>query len=327
MKLRISAVLLLLPSLVSAQGAKADYDRANALRAKLAYSTINVPGPVTWMEGDRFYYRKSVKGGNVFVLVDAVSGKRTPAFDHERLAMALSAAEKTKYTAITLPMMDFSFTDGEKAITFAAAGSNWKCTLADYACAKTSAAPTSAHADRNAPGPIDPSPAEFENDVVDGIVQTPSPQAPQALGGTGSGPNALPSPAGQPRVFTALPAFTPFTATPDPAVRLSPDGRWEALIHNFNVFVRAKGSTDAKPLSYDGSEGNYYTLQSIAWAPDAKHLVAYRTTPGFQREVHYLESSPTDQLQPKHAARIYAKPGDTLDVSHPVLFDVESKKQ
>ena len=323
MKSFASVVFCLLPAVLSAQGTKADYERANALRNKLANSTIDVAGPVTWVPGDRFYYRKSVKGGYAFVLADAATGKKEPAFDHEKLAATLSLADKAKYTATGLPFQDFQFTDSEKAITFAASGNAWKCALTNYTCTKTGAAPEG----RAATTPTDdPSPSEFANDVADGIVETPSPQAPQALGGPGSGPGAAAGPA-QARVFTALPAFTPFVAAPDPAKRNSPDEKWEAFIQNHNVYLCAKGSKDATPLSYDGSEGNYYTLGSIAWSPDGKHLVAYRTTPGFQREVHYVESSPTDQLQPKHAARIYAKPGDTIDVSHPVLFDVETRKQ
>jgi len=41
--------------------------------------------------------------------------------------------------------------------------------------------------------------------------------------------------------------------------------------------------------------------------------------------VHYVESSPEDQLQPKHSTRIYAKPGDRLDREMPVLFDVAAR--
>ena len=49
--------------------------------------------------------------------------------------------------------------------------------------------------------------------------------------------------------------------------------------------------------------------------------------PGYRREVHYVESSPTEQLQPKHYTRDYAKPGDTVDIAQPVLFQVEARKQ
>jgi dipeptidyl aminopeptidase/acylaminoacyl peptidase len=49
--------------------------------------------------------------------------------------------------------------------------------------------------------------------------------------------------------------------------------------------------------------------------------------PGYKRELHYVESSPTDQLQPKHFTREYAKPGDTLDIAQPVLFHIDLRKQ
>jgi hypothetical protein len=52
-----------------------------------------------------------------------------------------------------------------------------------------------------------------------------------------------------------------------------------------------------------------------------------RVRPGYKREVHYIESSPEDQLQPKFSSIVYAKPGDVLDLEQPVLFDVASKKQ
>src|SRR5262249_20278451 len=96
------------------------------------------------------------------------------------------------------------------------------------------------------------------------------------------------------------------------------------LIQNFNVFLRAKGARDATLLSTDGSEGNYYTLQSLTWSLDSKHLVAYRVHPGYKREVHYVESSPADQIQPKHSTLTYAKPGDAVDIAQPVLFQIRS---
>jgi len=115
---------------------------------------------------------------------------------------------------------------------------------------------------------------------------------------------------------------------PDEAApRLSPDKKWEATVINYNVAVRAAGSGPQQPtiLSFDGSEGNAYEQNSIAWSPDSRKLAAYRVKPGYRREVHYVESSPEDQLQPKHSTLRYAKPGDVLDLQQPVLFDITSK--
>jgi hypothetical protein len=96
--------------------------------------------------------------------------------------------------------------------------------------------------------------------------------------------------------------------TPEaPEVCASFDGKWEAYIQNFNVFVKAPGGKQGWALSFDGSEGNYYTLRSIAWSPDSKKLAAYHTRPGYDRQIPYIESSPTDQLQPKHMTIAYRK--------------------
>jgi dipeptidyl aminopeptidase/acylaminoacyl peptidase len=105
--------------------------------------------------------------------------------------------------------------------------------------------------------------------------------------------------------------------------RVSPDGKWEALIDNFNVAIRPVGGKALTHLSLDGSEGDPYELGSIAWSPDSTKLAAYRVEPGYHREVHYIESSPADQIQPKYTSRFYRKPGDVLDVEQPVLFHVD----
>ena len=115
-----------------------------------------------------------------------------------------------------------------------------------------------------------------------------------------------------------------------PRPRVSPDGKWVAFIDNFNVAIRP--ASPAKPaekriaLSSDGSEGHYYDGTSLVWSPDSTKLAAYRVRPGYRRLVHYVYSSPEDQLQPEHWASQYAKPGDELDLEQPVLFDVASKK-
>lgn len=108
----------------------------------------------------------------------------------------------------------------------------------------------------------------------------------------------------------------------------SPDGKTELFIRNFNVWTRTKGEAgSAKPLSTDGSEGNYYALSLQAWSPDGKSIAVYRVRPGQHRLIHYVESSPADQVQPRTRDLRYAKPGDTLDIPQPVLFNAASRRQ
>src|SRR5262245_16312487 len=306
MRIRILAlgVLLIVPVICLAQVTATDYERATKLRDRFQGLAINNAEPANAIENtNRFWYRKSVKGGNQFVVVDAQSLEKKPAFDHERLAAAIStAAGGQTYTALTLPFTTFRFAGNESAVTFNAAGASWRCDLSGYTCTKTGGA-TQSETNANPNDLDDNSPSEFENDVEDGMTYVLPQQGQQ---GVTPGAQARNNP------------------------KISPDEKWEALILNYNVFVRPKGRTaaaDASPLSYDGSEGNYYTLASIAWSPDSTRLVAYRVRPGYRREVHYVESSPADQLQPKHFTRVYAKAGDALDIAQPVLFVVETKKQ
>jgi dipeptidyl aminopeptidase/acylaminoacyl peptidase len=122
---------------------------------------------------------------------------------------------------------------------------------------------------------------------------------------------------------------------------VSPDGRSVAFIQNYNVAVRPVGGrTASRPgvggnagtpeytmLSFDGSEGDAYQLMSIRWSPDSKKLVAYRRRPGYTRLVHYVLSSPADQLQPKDTSIFYRKPGDVLDFVQPAVIDVDARKR
>jgi hypothetical protein len=78
------SLIVLLPTVARAQGTIADYDRAFAMRNKYQGLGINITERIYWIdETSRFWYRKLVKGGNEFILVDAATLVKKPAFDHE----------------------------------------------------------------------------------------------------------------------------------------------------------------------------------------------------------------------------------------------------
>ena len=264
--------VLTLPAGLAGQGTLADYRRAADLRERLEGLTENIASSPEWIgSSHRFWYDRTIRGGHEFILVDAANGSKGPAFDHARLATALSGARDTTYAAEDLPFNRIEFIDDASAIRVEVADSLWRCVLATYACTNAGAAP----------------------------------QRGFGFGrGGGAGQNG-----------------------PDRDFRPSPDSSQEAFIQNYNIAVRSPGSDDFTLLSYDGSEGNAYALQSIVWSPDSKKLAAYRVIPGYRRMVHYVESSPSDQLQPKHSERFYQKPGDVLDRQQPVLFDVATRAQ
>jgi dipeptidyl aminopeptidase/acylaminoacyl peptidase len=275
-----SAVLI---GLVSVAGAVAqtvsrtDYDRAFALRAAYDGKVVNLPDAATWIDQtNRFWYRKSVAGGHVFVEVDASTRQKRPPFDHARLATALVQQDAGPVTEVTLPFSTFRFLDAQRAIEFTVDQTRWRCALEDYTCTRSEvpAPPVLAGALRGVNGPV-------------------------------RGPHQ-----------------TPRTRPVN-----SPDGKWEAIVHNHNIAIRSLQTKQLTVLSTDGSEGDAYELSSIVWAPDSTKLAAYRVKPGYRRTVHYVETSPEYQLQPMHWTLQYAKPGDVLDREQPMMFHINPVKQ
>jgi alpha-glucosidase/alpha-D-xyloside xylohydrolase len=94
--------------------------------------------PHWFHNGTRFWYRNDLSGGTrEFVLVDAKKGTRALAFDHEKLAAALSKAEGGKsYAADKLPFDAIAFDDGSKSVRFKLGETPWKCDLETYECSK-----------------------------------------------------------------------------------------------------------------------------------------------------------------------------------------------
>ena len=326
--------LLSTASALLGQGTLADYERARGLQAKARNLVINTPGPVTWIgDSDHFWYPRSVKGGTEFILGDAAAGSKKPAFDHEKLAAAVSTATGHKYTALTLPFASLpgtqqgnqqgtqqgrravtapstaplTFLDGGKSIQFGIGGSMYVCALSDYTCTKKGAIPTPAA------GPPAASEEGPGGDPVDGLAYEPPAPQDGDEGRYGRGSRSCAAQASR-RTAPVCASF---------------DGKWEAYVQNFNLYVKPIGNNNETgfPLSFDGSEGNDYKFRTIAWSPDSRKLAAYHTRPGYDREVSYIESSPSDQLQPKHTTMFYRKPGDALDIAYPALFDLASRKE
>ncbi len=90
-----------------------------------------------WFQSNtRFWYRNDLSGGaKEFILVDAEKGTRQPAFDHEKLAAALSKAAGEEFKADHLPFSEIEFVEDGKAVKFTATGKTWQCDLSSYACA------------------------------------------------------------------------------------------------------------------------------------------------------------------------------------------------
>ncbi|MDP4269828.1 MAG: DPP IV N-terminal domain-containing protein [Bacteroidota bacterium] len=106
----------------------------------------------------------------------------------------------------------------------------------------------------------------------------------------------------------------------------SPDGKQTAFIKNYNVYIKENATGKEKALSNDGSNGEYYSAY-LSWSPDSKKVAAMKIRPAEKHFIYFVESSPTDQFQPKLQKRDYFKPGDALPVKCPHIFDVTGGKE
>jgi dipeptidyl-peptidase-4 len=125
---------------VFAQGTLEDYQRAQRFLAGNLRHMVSVADVrPNWIEKtSRFWYRKVGPRGTEFILVDAANNTAGPAFDHAKLAAALSRASKHEYQPTELPLEELEFGD-PKAIRFQVAKGLWTCTLSDYQCKQSPA--------------------------------------------------------------------------------------------------------------------------------------------------------------------------------------------
>ena len=120
----------------------------------------------------------------------------------------------------------------------------------------------------------------------------------------------------------------------EPKPVVSPDGQWEAYIKDHNVYVaevQKEGEKMQQPrkevaLTLDGSVNLPYDAEALQWSPDGRKLATLRVRKVEERRIPLIESAPASQKQPILQWRDYAKPGDVLPVSLPVLIDVEQQK-
>ncbi len=136
--------------------------------------------------------------------------------------------------------------------------------------------------------------------------------------------------------------------TDQPTNPPSPDGRFSVFIKEHNIWLNTPaedsevalsndanaGNTFRKDASRDRSVGMNYDLPNFPddiadahWSADSAHVVAFQTTQVEERRVHYIQSSPADQLQPMLQSYPYLKAGDPLPVTKPRLFRVEDRQE
>ncbi|MBU0696499.1 MAG: S9 family peptidase [Bacteroidetes bacterium] len=96
-----------------------DYQNAESF---LGYNTAKlISGGVVrpnWLAGDHFWFENKTANGTQFLIVDPAKKSNKPAFDHQKLAVALSKMTGKTYKADQLPIQFVSIADDEKSMHF-----------------------------------------------------------------------------------------------------------------------------------------------------------------------------------------------------------------
>ena len=134
----VVVVALALPvAAARGQGSQSDYDRADNLRKLVQNKVFRAKVAPHWLDGGRrLWYRNDLpEGRREYVLVDAEKGSREPAFDHKKLAAALTKATKKPHDPARLAIDQIDVLE-DGAIDFRVGRDFWRCDLETYALTK-----------------------------------------------------------------------------------------------------------------------------------------------------------------------------------------------
>lgn len=134
---RILLFVISFAGLVSAQTrvTAEDYARAEKFMGYNTNPLVYHAVRGSWIgEREAFWYRDQGANGTQFVLFDAAKKTAEPAFDHQKLAQALSSATGRTFDAAKLPFNDLEFTPDGNSVIVQAAGRRFRCDRAGTKC-------------------------------------------------------------------------------------------------------------------------------------------------------------------------------------------------
>jgi len=99
----------------------------------LVYHSVERP---VWLADGRVWYRDRGPEGTTYTIVDPAKGTKGPAFDHAKLANALTAAG-IKANATNLAIMGFSLADHDHTVMLTTGSRRWSCDLSGAGVCKS----------------------------------------------------------------------------------------------------------------------------------------------------------------------------------------------
>ncbi len=290
----LAAAAVCVPEPVLAQGRRADYARAEQFLnddiRKLAYD-----GQVDahWLPGtSRFWYLKDAADGKAFLIIDAASGTKSPAFDHQRLAAAMTRVTNQRYEARALPFTYVRFMDGGRiAVSIEQGGLT--CDLGAYTCAKSTD-------------------VDEEDEEVRG------------------GPPRQADPTRLPRTekFSPDRKFVAFVREHNLWVRNVATGEQIQLSRDGEHFYDYATPLPSPTLMVAQGTEDVVQAPAVFWSPDSKKIATYVMDQRNFPRLTITQSAPPDQFRPKYFSYAYPLPVDfDLPTAKLVIFDIARRKQ
>ncbi len=366
---RVYLTLLILTTSIChlpAQGRKEDFQRATSLRSLTANKVYRAEVKPNWLPDENHFWYKVKTGveSYEFVMVDAIEGRRSLAFDHKELAKLLVQNGVKEAKSEKLPITNLKFKDD--SVEFQCNGKSWRYEIEKSVLSEVSDAAESNGGECCRILQRIPSTSRRTGNEINLTFVNKTDTKVQLfwLSTEGERRNYGTIPAGSRKeqhtfaghiwlvvdennkVIAAYEApdedcactidgKNPPSQRREPLrddnrrpsrLDISPDGKYSAFVKDYNLYLRDESKKEEFKLTEDGTKENFYTTE-FYWSPDSLKLLAIKLANGDDRKVYLIESSPQDQLQPKLHTLDYLKPGDRVDIKQPCLFDVKEKRQ
>jgi dipeptidyl-peptidase 4 len=349
------------------QGTRADYERAAELASRWGGLLTRDRVRPNWLPDHRHFWYRIHTGpdSHEFILVDAEAGERRQAFDAAELAAALRAAGAGDMEPERLPLEALAFDLEHGRLEFGVEGRFWRWGLEDgkleeldtgeAARPLRSALPRASRRTgpetavtfinrtggeveliwldtegaRRSYGRLDRGERRRQHTYAGHawlVVEIPSGRVLDGLTAEEEPVTLEIRDQGELRAVEEAPLAREQAVRGGPRAELSPDGRWAVRVRDHNLWLRDVHTGEERALSTDGAEGASFS-ERVYWSPNSLSLAALRVVKGEDRKIHLIESSPSDQTQPRLHTLSYAKPGDRVDVMEPRLFRIAAGEE